>query len=386
VNALNQLVPTPTPFTYDARGNQTGIAISPTASRTFDGLDRVTSASHGGTTIYLTYDALDRLAGVQAGVGASVRYLARNGSELEVEWNSNGGPIFYAYDNDGRPTFGANFTPNQFINQTNYLTDERGSLIGEHDGTFRTYAYDAYGRETVGVQHPSLLGYAGGVALPGAGLVHFRARAYDTNTGRFVSADPIGVGGGVNLYGYVGDDPINMVDPSGTESIFAKLAEAISSIFSSGGSSSNGGSTGSSGSGSGGSSGAGSRDAAPASPSFDQGPIVVTGTRNTTSSSSSDQGPIVVTGTNISGPSVDDYRPILPLFMIPVTERIGLKIPGPGFDFESPFGVDGTIPNPIMKMTDTPPGRYQIYIPLPTRREIDTIMRGIIFHDQFTPN
>lgn len=152
---------------------------------------------------------------MQAGAGAPVRYLAWNGGELAGEWNSNGGPIFYAYDNEGRPTFGANFTPNHYIYSTDYLTDERGSLVGESDGTLRAYAYDAYGRETK--SHPSLLGYAGGVALPGAGLVHFRARAYDAATGRFVSADLIGIKGGINLYEYAGDDPITRTDPSGLE-------------------------------------------------------------------------------------------------------------------------------------------------------------------------
>jgi len=80
----------------------------------------------------------------------------------------------------------------------------------------RIHSYDAYGREGAAA-HLGRFGYAGGVALPESGLTHFRARAYDPGTGRWVSADPIGVNGGINLYGYAGGDPVNFVDPSGLQ-------------------------------------------------------------------------------------------------------------------------------------------------------------------------
>ena len=40
-------------------------------------------------------------------------------------------------------------------------------------------------------------------------------RYYDPNTGRFVTRDPIGYKGGINLYGFVGNNPVNRSDPSG---------------------------------------------------------------------------------------------------------------------------------------------------------------------------
>jgi len=47
------------------------------------------------------------------------------------------------------------------------------------------------------------------------GLYYYRARYYDAETGRFISRDPIGYADDVNLYGYVGNSPVNYVDPLG---------------------------------------------------------------------------------------------------------------------------------------------------------------------------
>lgn len=44
---------------------------------------------------------------------------------------------------------------------------------------------------------------------------YYRARYYDPSIGRFISEDPIGYDGGINLYGYVGNDPTDFIDPSG---------------------------------------------------------------------------------------------------------------------------------------------------------------------------
>ena len=46
-------------------------------------------------------------------------------------------------------------------------------------------------------------------------LYYFRARWYEPETGRWLSPDPIGISGGLNLYAFCGNDPVNFIDPTG---------------------------------------------------------------------------------------------------------------------------------------------------------------------------
>jgi len=50
---------------------------------------------------------------------------------------------------------------------------------------------------------------------PGTGLQYRRNRHYDAASGRFIQADPIGLAGGLNAYGFGGGDPVNFEDPFG---------------------------------------------------------------------------------------------------------------------------------------------------------------------------
>jgi len=47
------------------------------------------------------------------------------------------------------------------------------------------------------------------------GLLLLTHRFYDPNMGRFLTRDPLGYRGGINLYGYVRNNPVNGSDPSG---------------------------------------------------------------------------------------------------------------------------------------------------------------------------
>jgi RHS repeat-associated protein len=98
------------------------------------------------------------------------------------------------------------------------LTDALGSTVGEVDPTgalSAQYAYTPHGQATTTGTPKSPVAYTGRETDPN-GLVYLRARYYDPSFGRFISADPIGFGGGdANLYAYAGNAPTILSDPTG---------------------------------------------------------------------------------------------------------------------------------------------------------------------------
>jgi len=66
-----------------------------------------------------------------------------------------------------------------------------------------------------------------------AQTLYKRYRVYDPLTGRFTQEDPIGLAGGLNLYGFAGGDPVNFSDPFGLDTLriqSAELARAVATL------------------------------------------------------------------------------------------------------------------------------------------------------------
>lgn len=98
-----------------------------------------------------------------------------------------------------------------------------------------TYAqilhYDEFGR-VLSDSNPGFqpFGFAGGHYDHQTGLVRFGARDYDSEVGRWTAKDPILFNGkDMNLYRYVKNDPINLIDPTGK--FPENIEEALECIF-----------------------------------------------------------------------------------------------------------------------------------------------------------
>ena len=93
------------------------------------------------------------------------------------------------------------------------------STTGVWDQSFAVTASNLFGAKDGATRGSGTTGGAGfsgaGVSSSGAGFVYLRNRWYDPQSGRFLTQDPIGLAGGVNLYAYAGNNPGSFNDPYG---------------------------------------------------------------------------------------------------------------------------------------------------------------------------
>ncbi|HET6549463.1 MAG TPA: RHS repeat-associated core domain-containing protein [Solirubrobacter sp.] len=188
------------------------------------------SATVGVTTVGYRYDALGRrVARVQGSEVTQYLYGDPGNSMRVTATRSPAGVLTsYRYDDDGFvyafERGGARF----FVG-----TDQVGSprVVTNASGVVQDVReYDAYGN-LVSESAPTFdlpIGYAGGLDDRVTGLVRFGFRDLDTASGRWTARDPaLYDGGQVNLYGYVGGDPVSHHDPLGLWCVGGSYYEGV---------------------------------------------------------------------------------------------------------------------------------------------------------------
>ncbi|MFL1675787.1 RHS repeat-associated core domain-containing protein [Paenibacillus dendritiformis] len=226
-----------TSYAYDSRNRLLSL-LEDDGGRTEFEYDRqgnlLSERSASGTTTY-AYDAFNRTAKVEKPDGTYVRHeydpeglrsgICENGvtsrfvfdgwnmvNELDEEWNAKasyvrGHELLAQVDGQGDAYY--------------YLNNQHGDVVhitNRLGGIVNSYEYDAFGHTlsaTEGI--PNRFRYAGEQFDPVTQQYYLRARFYNPIIARFTQEDEYR-GDGLNLYAYVGNNPIRYVDPSGYSS------------------------------------------------------------------------------------------------------------------------------------------------------------------------
>jgi RHS repeat-associated protein len=201
-------------FSYDANGNMlTHNSPSADYTYTYNARNRRTQAYLGGgattdvinglgqrtvqtvvSSEFFVYDEAGHLTGSYNGSGGVIAETVWLG-DLPVAMQSPAGLFYIAPDHLGAP---------------HQIADAHGDAVWlwDHDPfgngvPLGTFSYD--------------LRFPGQFYDQDAKLHYNYYRDYDPNNGRYIESDPIGLGGGINTYAYVGGNPVGYIDPTGED-------------------------------------------------------------------------------------------------------------------------------------------------------------------------
>lgn len=218
-------------YAYNAAGCLTNIAYrgadcTQNVSLAWNSQYQLTGASVGSNLVQYGYDVLGRRESRIE--GTNVEQYVYDGDQIAADLDSSGSILrsyvwgsgidnllsMTVYNATGTNTY---YALKDHLNTIHALINASGQVV-------ERYEYDEWGRTTVfnaaGEELPeSAVGnrycFQGREIDWTTGLYCFRARWYDPVAGRWLSNDPIGISGGLNMYAFCGNNPVNFVDPMG---------------------------------------------------------------------------------------------------------------------------------------------------------------------------
>jgi RHS repeat-associated protein len=248
-------------YVYDSNGNRKSATINGVAdTAAYDVQDRMVLYGNsnyvytkngdlrykitGNDTTKYFYDSFSNLTGTILPDGTIIDYII-DGQNRRIGKKVNGSIVKrWIYKDQLNPVAEVDslgntvtlFVPGYMMKQdTTYaiITDHLGSVrfvVNTQDGTIaQQIDYDEFGNVVLNT-NPDFqpFGFAGGLYDEQTKLTRFGARDYSAHEGRWTTKDPIGFSGGVsNLYEYVLNDPINIVDFYGLQGIALSQEEVL---------------------------------------------------------------------------------------------------------------------------------------------------------------
>jgi RHS repeat-associated protein len=288
INSIQHTLPRPfdESYTYDDNGNR---LTSLNNSFTYDDLNRLTeSASHNyeydadgnmtseknkltGETKKYYYNSENRMIKyehlasdispiditaeykydiygrrIQKNMNGAITSFTWEGDSLSMELNSSNQPIRKYFTENGMDEYIGHLEYSEVSDWTkifdvwnnqgmySYIKDQVGTVYKVWDHSTKqvadSRAYDSFGNlvnQTGTTKTP--LGFQGKYYDAESGLNYFYHRYYNPAIGRFTSEDPIGFGGGMNFYGFVGNNPIGFFDLFGMEKSCHRITDWVPS-------------------------------------------------------------------------------------------------------------------------------------------------------------
>jgi RHS repeat-associated protein len=198
-------------LTYDPDGN-----LVSDGTRTFewDPVNRLTAVTSGPHRSEFTYNGLSQRVKIvekDNGNVTSTKNLIWRGADI-CEERDAGNTVTKRYYPQGAQIGSTNYYyTRDHLGSVRELTDESGAVQTRYD-------YDPYGRRTkLTGSLDSDFGFTGHYYHQWSELDLTLYRAYNANLGRWLSRDPIGEEAGLNLYVYVRNSTLSLVDPYGMD-------------------------------------------------------------------------------------------------------------------------------------------------------------------------